>query len=325
MKSVIIFVCCAGLWAQVPSPARPPQAPPPPPAIPAPAPQPQVVVPPDTVVAEVDGKKYTAAEVTKLIQIFPPQMAAAVRSDLKRALNFVLVMNYMASEAEKAKLDQASPLKETLEYQRLNALMQAEINQVRNYQFNPSPGEEEQYYKEHPDKYEEAKLKVIYVTFSANPPANPAAGAKKPLTEAEAKAKTEELRKKLVAGADFAELAKENSDDKESAGKGGDFPPLKRSSAYADAIKQAVFSLKPGEISEPLRQPNGFYLIRLEEKRTPPFAEIRTQLYEELKTKEFNDWMQALQKRYEVKVENPAYFASKPAAAPPFTPAPHPR
>jgi parvulin-like peptidyl-prolyl isomerase len=131
---------------------------------------------------------------------------------------------------------------------------------------------------------------------------------KKSLTEAEAKRKIEDLRKKLDSGADFAQLAKENSDDKESAEKGGEFPPLKQNSAYPEAIKKAVFELKPGQISQPLRQPNGFYLIRLDELRTQPYEEVRVQIYEEMKRKEFNEWMQGLQKRYEVKVENPDFF-----------------
>ncbi len=315
MKSVFVFLCCAGLSAQTP-PVPPPPLPPsafsnPPAVSPAPA-----SVPPDTVVAEVDGKKYTAADVNKLMQSFPPQMVPAVRSNPQQALSYVLMMSHLASEAEKAKLDQNSPLKETLEYQRMNALAQAQINQVKNYQFNPAPEDEEKYYKAHPEKYEEANLKVIYVAFSANPAAGASAAGKKPLSQAEAKAKIEDLRKKLSAGGDFAQLAKENSDDKDSAAKGGEFPSLKRTSAYPDAIKNAIFALKPGEISEPIQQPNGFYLLRLEQMRVQPFDEVRVQIYEEMKNADFNTWMQALQKRYEVKVENPGYFASKPAAPP---------
>ena len=124
----------------------------------------------------------------------------------------------------------------------------------------------------------------------------------------------------MEAGADFAQLAKENSDDKESSGNGGEFPPIKRTSAYPEAIKKAVFEMKPGQTSEPLRQPNGFYLIRLEELKTLPYDEVRVQIYDEMKRKEFNDWMQGLQKRYEVKVENPDFF--KPATGIPVPPKP---
>ena len=77
-----------------------------------------------------------------------------------------------------------------------------------------------------------------------------------------------------------------------------------------------MFSLKPGQVSEPLKEKNGFYLFRLESLTVQPYEKVRTQIYDELKQKGFGDWMQGLQKRYEVKVENPAYFATKPAAPP---------
>ena len=88
-------------------------------------------------------------------------------------------------------------------------------------------------------------------TPTANPQPSSDPKAKKSLTEAEAKAKIADLRKKLLSGADFGQVARENSDDKESAAKDGDFPPIKRSSSYPEDIKNAVFALKPGEISAP--------------------------------------------------------------------------
>ncbi|MDQ6759303.1 MAG: peptidylprolyl isomerase [Acidobacteriota bacterium] len=290
-----------------------------PPATPSATPNASKPVSPDTIVAEVDGKKYTAAEISKLLEDFPPDMHLAIQSNPK-SLGLILLTRYLAGEAAKAKLDQQSPLKEALAYQRLQAMAQAEINQVSNFQINPTPEQEEQFYKEHPDRYQEAKIRVIYVAFVANPVASADPKSKKSLSEPEAKRKIEDLRKQLNSGADFAQLAKNNSDDKESAGKGGEFPPLKRNSAYPEEIKKAVFDLKPGQVSQPLRQANGFYLIRLEEVKTPPFEEVRVQIYEEMKRKDFNEWMQGLQKRYEVKVENPDFF--KPQTGVPVPPKP---
>jgi peptidyl-prolyl cis-trans isomerase C len=264
----------------------------------------------------VDGKQYTAGEVDALLKLFPPQYQRQVRGDLARALSFALTMKFMAAEAEKNHLQDQSPLKETLEYQKLNALMQAEVNQIRNVEIVVLPADEEKYYKDHPELYQEAKVKVIYVAFSAAPPKNPAPDAKKPLTEAEAKAKIEDLKKQIVAGADFGKLAKENSDDKDSAAKDGDFGLIKKSSQYPELIKKTVFELKPGQVSEPLRQPNGFYLIRVDESHELPYEQVRVQINEELKRKRFDEYMQTLQKRFEVKVENTTFFATKPQAPP---------
>lgn len=326
LSTVFVVTVCAQTPA-TPTPPPPASAPPAAPGvvggvpggIPAattPAKPPEIITP-DTVVGEVDGKKYTAGEVDAILKIFPPQMQRQVRSDMKRALSYVLTMQYLAAEGEKNKLQDQSPLKETLEYQRMNALSQAEVNQVHNFDIKVTLDDEEKYYKEHPELYQEAKVKAIYVAFSATPPKTPAPDAKKTLTEAEAKAKIEDLKKQIAAGADFGKLAKENSDDKDSAAKDGDFGLIKKNSPYPEPIKKTVFELKPGQVSEPLRQPNGFYLIRLEESHTLPYDQVHAQINEELKQKAFKEYMDNLQKRFEVKVENTTFFAVKPQPPPP--------
>lgn len=272
--------------------------------------------PSDAIVAEVDGKKYTAKQVDALMASFPPQMQASARTDPKRALGLLLMMRTLAADAEKANLDKESPLKEQLEYNRVQALSQAQVNQVRNFEVKITPDDEQRYYKEHLDLFQEAKVRVIYIAFTSPGLASkdqPKAG--KALTEAEAKVRIEELAKQVRAGADFGKLAKENSDDKDSAAKDGDFGVIRRASPYPEPIKAAVFSLKPGQVSEPLRQPNGFYLLRVESIVTQSFADIRTQIFDDLKQKGFADYMQNLQKRYEVKVQDTAYFAPKTGAA----------
>lgn len=310
---VYVALAYAPGWAQI-SPATPPPAPA------APAASPAAPIPPDAVVAEVDGQKITYAQAEKLMALFPPQMQAATRNDPKRALGYIIMLKHLAAEAEKAKLDKESPLKETLEYNRIAALSQAEINQIHNVDVKVETEDEKKFYKENPDRFKEAKVKVIYVSFSATPTVKQDGATKKLRTEAEAKTLIEDLRKQIDGGADFAKLARENSDDKESVAKDGDFGIIKRSSSYPDPIKNAVFALKAGQVSEPVRQPNGFYLLKLESSTQQPYDAVRAQISEELKQKGFSDVMAALQKRYDVKVENPAYFAPK-TTGPPAPPA----
>jgi peptidyl-prolyl cis-trans isomerase C len=304
-----LFLAIPCAFAQV---SATPQAP----SVGAPAESTAVPKPsPETVVAEVNGKKYTAAEVDQIVASLPPQVQTLFKRDPKQGFGFILMMRYLAAEAEKNKLDQQSPLKELLEYSRATMLQQAEVNQVRNFDVKVDPDDQVKYYKQHPEQFQEAHVKVIYVAFSA---AKPADTPKKTLSEAEAKDKIEGLRKQIEAGADFGKLARENSDDKESSAKDGDFGVIKRSSSYPDAIKNAVFALKTGQVSEPVKQPNGFYLFRTESVTTQPYEQVRTQIYDQMKQQGFDVWMKDLQKRYDVKVENPAYFSpsAPPAAAP---------
>jgi len=74
------------------------------------------------------------------------------------------------------------------------------------------------------------------------------------------------IKQQLDDGADFAKLARENSDDTTSANLGGDmgwFPP----DAYGDRVKQTLGALELGEISEPFQSNSGWHLMQLTDKR----------------------------------------------------------
>jgi peptidyl-prolyl cis-trans isomerase D len=86
--------------------------------------------------------------------------------------------------------------------------------------------------------------------------------------QAEAKQKIEGLKKQLAAGQDFAELAKQFSEDTETKEKGGDMGLLERIS-LPPSLANAVFNLKVGEVTEPIESPLGWHLAKVEEKKAP--------------------------------------------------------
>jgi peptidyl-prolyl cis-trans isomerase D len=84
--------------------------------------------------------------------------------------------------------------------------------------------------------------------------------------EAESARKAEDLLAQLRRGADFAELAREHSDDT-SAAKGGDLGFFTRGQMVPE-FEQAAFALGEGEISGLVRTPFGFHIIQTLEKTT---------------------------------------------------------
>ena len=322
MKFSVVTVCLpallgfALLWPQAPlsAQATPPQAPPAavvPPGAPGPIPAAPKAVPPDTVVMEVDGKKYTAAEVDQMIASMPVQYQPQIRSNPK-FLTQLFVFREMEHMAIAEKLDQQSPYKEQLQFARMQYLATMASNNFRT-RLKVSEDEEQKYYQVHSgDTFRAAKARVIYLAF--RPPNAQTDEAKKKPTEAEAKAKADDLRKQLQAGADFGALAKANSDDKGSAERGGDYGLITQTSS-SDAMKKVVFALKVGEISEPVRQPNGFYLVRVDEFVTQPFDQVQAAIDEYIRSDKFREWNLELQKRYDVKVDEPAYFQPRPMPA----------
>jgi peptidyl-prolyl cis-trans isomerase D len=107
---------------------------------------------------------------------------------------------------------------------------------------------------------------------------------RKDLSEAAARVKADSIRKAIVDGADFSELAKTRSDDPGSAVQGGDlgfFPRGRMVKEFSDTS----FALPVGGLSQPVKTQFGFHLIRVEERKQEgvrPLAEVRNEIHTEL-------------------------------------------
>ena len=98
--------------------------------------------------------------------------------------------------------------------------------------------------------------------------------------DAAARARAESLLKQAQGGADFAALARENSDDIGSKAQGGDLGWSTRE-AYEAPFADALFAMQKGEIRGPVRTRFGYHIIRLEDirpSRQRPFEEVRAEL-----------------------------------------------
>jgi peptidyl-prolyl cis-trans isomerase D len=106
----------------------------------------------------------------------------------------------------------------------------------------------------------------------------------------------EEILSQAKKGANFADLAKKNSEDTGSAVKGGDLDWVVRGQTVPE-FEKAAFSLKPGEISGIVKTQYGFHIIKVqahEQARLRPFEEVKTELTAELVRAQVFDKMQSL-------------------------------
>jgi hypothetical protein len=263
---------------------------------------------PDAVVAIVDGRKVTVSDLEVVFRaVSPATRQQALRSSAQFLQQYGLLRR-LAEMAEKNRLHERSPLREQLEYNRMLAMAQAQLTEAQN-QITVSLEEARKYYETHKSDYNQARVKVLYIPFrSQEAPEGGAQGTT--LTEAEAKAKAEDLLKQIRSGADFVALVKQHSGDAVSREKGGDFGVIRRSDNLPEEVKSTVFALKPGEVSSPVRQPNGYYLFRLEELREQPFEEVQQQITDQLRQQKFAEWVQATQETIEIKIENEGFFRS---------------
>jgi peptidyl-prolyl cis-trans isomerase SurA len=130
--------------------------------------------------------------------------------------------------------------------------------------------------------------------------------AREGLSEAEARDRLRRLRERVLAGADFAELARVNSEDA-SASKGGDLGWVAPGDTVPE-FERVMNALKDREVSQPVQTPFGWHLVQVLERRSDELSEDRKkaaarQAIRARKADEaFQDWLR--QSRDRAFVEN---------------------
>ena len=291
---------------------------------------------PQKVVATIAGKDITVADVQKMTAMFSAQDLQQYQQNPQFILSQFFLFLHLAEEGDKLKLLEKSPYKEQFEGLKLQLERNARINEENNT-FPVSPEMIDKYYQEHSAQYEQAKIKVIYIAYAGQEtpkgtdPASVAAAAKAAVavglskrSEAEARTLAADIVKQLRGGADFVKLVEQYSEDAASKAAAGDFGVVKAVGEYPAELKTAVFALKPGEISEPIRQPTGFYIVRLEEKGSQPMTEVREKIIQTVRNDHMNQWMKDMNTSYQAVIKDPEFFKSSAPAVPPAL-APNPK
>ena len=317
LSAFTLLVCLAAAWAQTAPPAAETQqerlkrqAAEAASASQTPAATPNKLsdLPDDAVIAvSDDGAKFTMGDFKRIAAISAQSKQLAL-TDPAGAVRFWAGMRRLEGLAVADKLDQISPTKEQLAFDRTMILGQAMMNSKLNT-IEIDPADMAKYYETNKEQFKSVRVKALYIVFGDAP------GAKASRTEAQAKAMATRLLAQIRAGADFVKLVKENSDDQTSRDKDGDFGTYHRTENIPDAIKNAVFALKKGEVSEPIPQPHGYYLLRAEEVSYAPEAQVQTDILLTLRQQRYNEWLNQNTAGVKVQFPNPA-FPGTPAAPP---------
>jgi peptidyl-prolyl cis-trans isomerase SurA len=125
-------------------------------------------------------------------------------------------------------------------------------------------------------------------------------------SEAEAKAKIDRLKDRLDSGANFADLAKVNSEDA-SAAKGGDLGWLSPGDTVAE-FEEAMAKLAPNQISPPVRTSFGWHLIEVLERRKQDVtvdrarSDAQTAIRQRKADEAFQDWVRQVRDKAFVEI-----------------------
>ncbi len=135
----------------------------------------------------------------------------------------------------------------------------ADPNRVQADEHQPGDEDIVAYYESHASELtREARRQYEYIELRKVPSAADSMAFFEHLDEIAAEAR---------AGADFAELARELSEDEGSAEKGGDLGFFARGQ-MVKPFEDAAYSLEPGQISDPVQSRFGYHIIKVENRKT---------------------------------------------------------
>ena len=274
-------------------------------------------VPPDKVIITAGDVKLTAQQFDNIIASLPQNYQMSARGPGRRqfaeAVARILVLS---EEGRRRGLDKTPAFQVQLMFATDNLLAGITGEQVTK-EVKVDDAELRKYYDAHITDFEQAKAAHILIRAQGSQVPNPA--GKKELSDAEALAKAQDIRKKLEEGGDFAALAKENSDDTGSAAQGGSLGIVHHGQMVAP-FEQATFALKPGELSQPVKTQFGYHIIKLESKETRSFEDVKPELERRLKPEMTQKTIEDLVKKANTTLD-PEFFGPPPA---PPTPPPAP-
>jgi parvulin-like peptidyl-prolyl isomerase len=189
-------------------------------------------------------------------QEIPPDQMKEIRQQFGQVL--LAERKAMAAGVDKQRKTQ---LQIMLQQARLLASMYEEESLAKSVK--ASQPEIDEYMKAHPEEQVHARHILISVK-SADEVKSP--DAAEGLDKPQARAKAEEVLKRVKAGENFEALAKEYSTDPGSKESGGDLGWFGKGRMVPE-FEKAAFALQPGQISDIVESPFGFHIIKVEERR----------------------------------------------------------
>ncbi|MEO8382527.1 MAG: peptidylprolyl isomerase [Acidobacteriota bacterium] len=230
-----------------------------------------------------------------------------------------LRMKMLAGAGMKAGLDKDPEVISQLNLMRENLVANAQLQKIEK-SIVLSDDDLKKLYDAKKGEYEQIKARHILIAFKGSPAAQE---GKPELTEEQAKAKADDLRKQLVAGAKFEELAQKESDDVGSGSRGGDLGEFNRGQMVPE-FEKAAFEAKVGEITPVVRTQFGFHIIRVDEHGSTPYDQVKPTLEKNERQTRLQTALDKMKSDAKATF-NETYFTPAPPATPAVEPAAEPK
>lgn len=254
----------------------------------------------DDVVARVNGKDITTAEVQMATDVFGEQLAQVPEAQRQSMVIDALVDMHVMADAAAAAGTADSP-----KYKARMAFLEAQA--LRNtYVEDEVQG-----------KVSDDEIKARYEKDVAGYVAPEEVHARHILVKTEDEANA--ILKQLADGGDFQAIAKEKSEDPGSKANGGDLGFFSKGQMVPEFEAEA-FALKPGETStKPVKTQFGYHIIKVEEKRAQPVPtldQVREQVVQMVQRDKYQDMLTKMRAAAKIEILAPAAAPAAPAPAP---------
>jgi peptidyl-prolyl cis-trans isomerase C len=240
---------------------------------------------PNQVVAKVNGTDITRQEVIDSAVDLPEQIRSQIDLVFPQLLNRYIGLKLLGDKGRAEDLANDPEVKKLMSEYETQAIRQVYVTRYLKQQVTED-AIKARYEKKLKDNPPPEEVRAAHILVK---------------TEDEAKALIEQLK----GGADFAQLAKEKSEDKGSGANGGELGWFSKD-VMVKEFADAAFAMKPNEISQaPVKSQFGFHVIKLEERRTQPAPTLdsqREQIRAELSEETVQALVQTLRKEAKVEV-----------------------
>jgi parvulin-like peptidyl-prolyl isomerase len=201
------------------------------------------------------------------------------------------------AQFQQALLQQGIPYDQFIRQIEENILRQFIVSQEVDRSISVDETEGVNYYKLNQSEFvepEEYKLRGIYLSTGDR-------------SAEEIESRKTEISEKVNSGADFTALASELGDSPLKENQ-GDLGFIKKGE-LDKTLEEAVIQLKPGDITTWIQAKNGWYLLKLEEKkesRQKPYDEVKKEIWEKLfaqkRTKKLEEFLKSLKAKNYIKI-----------------------
>lgn len=225
---------------------------------------------PDPIIATVDGMPINQSDLDAAIESIPENMRGAASSPAGRQqlVEELVRMKLLEREAEKLGVDRSPSVRGRIDIATGNILANAALDKLVEDNKKMTL---EQIYEKNKADFESARARQVVVAYQGG--MIPAKNGNPPI-DAEAKARAEKIVAELRAGADFAKVARTQSDEPGAAKTGGDIGEVGHGMLPPE-VEKVVFSIPVNQYSDPVRTQYGWHIFQVTSRETRPFSAVR--------------------------------------------------